>query len=490
MPFCVPQQWTAHSGFPKGLESSTAIIFTADHGESLGEHGEMTHGYFAYNATLHVPLMIASPGLKPGRAAGNASHIDILPTVCDALRVPKPAGLQGVSLWAAAQGKTAPIRPIYFEALTAYYNRGWAPLRGAIEGNSKFMDSPIPELYDLEKDFNEQHNLAGTAELGAHKKAFDELLKSQFSTEGAAAARKIDRDTSEKLRSLGYLASFQGPQKKTFTEADDLKTLLPFQNLWMQAMSAQYGGKPDEAIRMLKEIIGQRTDFDLAYTHLANLYKEKGRLSDTVDVLLEAYRNNPLSYRIMTSYGIALIDAGRNDEALDVLNKAAEIIDFDPEAWNYIGVAHWNKGGLNAALKAYEKALALDNNYAIVFNNLGSLHLSEYLKENRPQPLSEAVTNFRRSIELDPKYASAWNGLGAALKMSGDIEGALAAWKKAVELKPDFSYPLYNLGLILLSRGDKAQALVYLTKYKDGNYASLPLNERQRLDALIQKCKE
>jgi len=474
----------------KGLESGTTIVLTADHGESLGEHGEMTHGYFAYNATLHVPLIIASPGLKPGRAAGNASHIDIFPTVCDALRVPKPGGLQGVSLWAAAREKTAPARPVYFEALTAYYNRGWAPLRGCIEGNTKFIDSPIPELYDLGKDFNEQNNLAGEGGLDAHKKAFDELLKSQSSAGRAAAARKVDRDTSEKLRSLGYLASLQAPQKKTFTEADDLKTLLPFQNLWMQALSAYYGGKFDEAVRMLKEITTQRTDFDLAYTYLANLYKEKGRQGDAVDVLLEAFRNNPQSYRIMTSYGIALIDAGRNDEALDVLNKAVEIIDFDPEAWNYIGVAHWNKGELDAALKAYEKALAIDNNYAIVFNNLGSLHLSEFLKGKRPEPLSKAVADFRRAIELDPIYASAWNGLGAALKMSGDVDGALAAWKKAVELKPDFSYPLYNLGLILLSRGDKAQALVYLTKYKDGSYASLPFNERQKLDELIQKCRQ
>jgi Flp pilus assembly protein TadD len=74
--------------------------------------------------------------------------------------------------------------------------------------------------------------------------------------------------------------------------------------------------------------------------------------------------------------------------------------------------------------------------------------------------------------------------------MSGDVDGAVVAWRKAVELKPDFSYPLYNLGLILLTRGDKAQALVYFTKYKEGNYASLPLNDRQKLDALIQKCRE
>ncbi len=472
-----------------GFDSDTTIVLTADHGESLGEHGEMTHGYFAYNATLHVPLIIASPGLKPGRAAGNASHIDIFPTVCNALRLPKPAGLQGVSLWAAAQGKANPVLPIYFEALTAYYNRGWAPLRGYIEGNMKFMDSPIPELYDLENDFFEQNDLAGAEGLDAYKKVFDGLMKALSSEGGAGAARKVDRDTSEKLKSLGYLASFQVPQKRTFTAADDLKTLLPFQNLWGQAMRAYYGGKLDEALGMLREIIARRMDFDLAYIYLADLYKEKGLMNDAVNVLLEAYKHNPQSFRIMTSYGIALIDKGRNDDALEVLTKALGIVDFDPEVWNYVGVAHWNKGELEEALKAYEKALAIDKNYAIVFNNLGSLHVSEFLKGNRPGSLAQALASFRRAIELDPKYASAYNGLGAAMKMIGDADGAVAAWTKAVDLKPDFPYPLYNLGLTLLTRGDKARALIYFTRYKEGNYASLPLADRQKLDALILQCR-
>jgi arylsulfatase A-like enzyme/Tfp pilus assembly protein PilF len=474
----------------KKLEENTLIILTADHGESLGEHGEATHGYFAYNATLWVPLIISFPGLKPGRVEQDVSHIDIFPTACDLLRLPKPRSLQGISLLPLIQGKEVASRDIYFESLTAYCNRNWAPLRGFIEGNNKFMDSPLPELYDLGKDFNELNNLAEKASLDKYRATFEKLVKSQSSPQEAKAFQKMDRETQEKLRSLGYLASAQAPAKKNFTAKDDLKTLLPFHSKFLEATAIHQSGRAEEAIALLKEIVAERKDFDVAYTDLANYYKEQRKLKEAVEVLKEAYQNNPSSFRIISVYGIFLVDERRFDEAIEILKKALTLIDYDPEAWNYLGVAYWNKGNYDEALKAYEQALALDQNYPIVINNLGSLYLSIFLKTKQPDAHQRAVENFKKAIDLDPKYASAYNGLGAALKMGGDIDGAIDNWKKAVEIKPDFSFPLYNLGLAYLGKGDKAEALNYFTRYKEKFYDSLPPREKERLDALIQKCKE
>jgi Flp pilus assembly protein TadD len=227
----------------------------------------------------------------------------------------------------------------------------------------------------------------------------------------------------------------------------------------------------------------------LAYTYLANFYQEQRRPADAEAVLREAYANNPESFRIMTALGIIMIDNGRFDEAIGMLEKSLGIIDFDPESWNYLGVAYWNKGRYNEALEAYDKALSLDLNYPIVFNNRGSLYLSRYLKGRQAEDLAKAAADFRKSVELDPKYASAWNGLGVGLRQSGDADGAIAAWKKAVELKPDFGFALYNLGLGLLGRGDKAEALKYFIRYKDLAYAALPPQDRARLDELIRKCR-
>ncbi len=470
------------------LEDKTLIILTADHGESLGEHGEMTHGYFAYNATLWVPLIIFSPGMKSAQVTQNVSHIDIFPTVCDILGIEKPDSLQGSSLVPLMQGRPLSDRDIYFESLTAYYNRSWAPLRGYIEGSKKFIDSPLPELYDLEKDFHELNSLAQGTDLNKYKLNLEKLVKRQSSPQESEAQQKADKETQEKLRSLGYISSPQPVLKKDFTAKDDLKVLLPYHNKWMKAMVSHQNGKIDEGIALLKEIISERKDFDLAYTYLANYYKEQGKLREAVETLQAAYQNNPLSFRIITIYGIFLVDQGRYDEAIEILKKGLMLIDYDPEVWNYLGVAYWNKGSYHEALKAYERALALDWNYPIVFNNVGSLYLSIFLKNGQQDAFQKAIENFKKAIELDPGYASAYNGLGAALKMAGNIDGAIECWKKAVELKPDFGFPLYNLGLVYLARGEKSEALSYFNKYKEKFYSSLPQKEKEKLDDLIQKC--
>ncbi|HSA95538.1 MAG TPA: sulfatase-like hydrolase/transferase, partial [Acidobacteriota bacterium] len=442
-----------------GLEGRTAVVFTADHGESLGEHGESTHGYFAYNATLHVPLILAFPGVKPGRVEANSSHVDIFPTLCGLVGEKEPPGLQGRSLLPLIRGRNLPEKPIYFEALTAYYNRSWAPLRGFIRGPDKFMETPIPEVYDLANDFAEVNNLAGRVDLAPFRKAFAELVRAESSPLAEKAGQAMDRTTAEKLRSLGYLASPQKPTKKDFTAQDDLKTLYPYHNKWQKATAAYHAGRPEEGIALLREIIAERKDFHLAYTYLANFLQEQKRPAEAEAVLREALKNNPDSFRIMTALGIIMIDNRRYDEAIDLLQKSLTAIDFDPETWNYLGVAYWNTGRFDEASQAYERALSLDGNYAIVFNNRGSLRLSLFLKEQKPEELRQALEDFRKAVELDPKYASAWNGLGVGLRQSGEVDGAIEAWKKAVELKPDFGFALFNLGLALLGRGDRTEAL-------------------------------
>jgi len=398
-------------------------------------------------------------------------------------------GLQGRSLLPLIRGRSRPDRPIYFEALTAFYNRGWAPLRGYILGQVKFMESPIPEVYDLGKDPAELENLAPKTDLAKHRRTLADLMREEASPLADKAGQATDRATAEKLRSLGYLASPQKPAKKEFTAKDDLKTLLPYHAKWMQATLAYSAGRSTEGIRLLKEIVAERKDFDLAYTYLANFYQEQKRPADAEAVLREALASNPASFRINTALGIIMIDNGRFNEAVDLLNRSLASIDFDPETWNYLGVAYWNTGRFGEALEAYERALDLDANYAIVFNNRGSLFLSRFFKDKKPDDLSRAAADFRQAIELDPAYASAWNGLGITSSQAGDGTGAIAAWRKAVELKPDFGLALYNLGLGLLGRGDKAGALEAFNKYKDLFYTTLPARDRAKLDELIAKCR-
>jgi len=471
------------------LFDETLVVFTGDHGESLGEHGEPTHGYFAYNSTLWVPLIISFPGMKPGKVEQGVSHTDIFPTVCDVLQIEQPPFLQGASLLPVAQGEMLPKRVIYFESLYPYYSRGWAPLRGFIEGDQKFVDSPIPELYDLKKDFDESENLAPKENLNKHKKKLEELIKRLSFADKAAKRKKIDPEALRKLRSLGYVSSPQILEKKSFSEKDDLKVLLPYRIKLMDSVKAYHRRNFEEGILQLKEIIAERKDFDLAYAYLATLYKEQRKMKEAVEVLREGLKNNPSSYKIISTLGIMLVEAGQYEAAIEILKKGLASIDFDPELWNYLGMAYWSKGNYKSAHDAYQKVLSLDKNYPFVFNNLGALYLSQFLSSKKESDLEKAIWNFQKAIELDPDYASAYNGLGSAYGQAGDIDAAIRCWKKAVELKPDFPFPLYNLGLSYLAKKDKSKALKFFNRYKKVKYHYLSAKEKQKLDVLIQKCQ-
>ncbi|NQT79944.1 MAG: sulfatase-like hydrolase/transferase [Candidatus Aminicenantes bacterium] len=473
-----------------GLFENTLIIFTGDHGEALGQHGEPTHGYFAYNATLWIPLIIYFPGGQPGEVNHEVCHTDIFPTVCDTLGIEKPSFLQGVSLMSAAKGKKLPKRVIYFESLYPFYSRGWAPLIGFIEGSQKFFDSPIPELFDLEQDFDELENLAPQKKLGKYKAKLEKIIKQQSYAGKTAGRQKIDREALEKLRSLGYVSNPQVSRKQSFSQKDDLKTLLPYQVKLMNSMKAYHGGDIMTGVRLLSEVIEERKDFDQAYSYLATLYKELGKLEEAIKTLKEGLENNPSSNKLISSYGIFLIEVGEYDAAVEILKKGLDCIDYDPELWNYLGVAYWSKGDFQNAVEAYQKALILDNNYPIVFNNLGSLYLSKALKSKKAGDLKSAIHNFQKAIELDPGYSSAYNGLGSAYGETGDMDAAINCWEKAVELNSDYSFPLYNLGLAYLAKGNKSKALEFLKRYKTASYTRISEKEKEKLNSLIQQCQQ
>jgi arylsulfatase A-like enzyme len=144
-------------------DADTLVVLTADHGESLGEHGEMTHGLFAYEGTLRVPLVLFQRGaFTPHVVAAPVRHVDILPTILDAVGAPLPSAIDGRSLLALASGAAAEPTATYFESLSASLNRGWAPLYGVSRDSLKYIDLPIPELYDLAADPAESRDLAAS----------------------------------------------------------------------------------------------------------------------------------------------------------------------------------------------------------------------------------------------------------------------------------------------------------------------------------------
>ena len=474
------------------LEEKTLVVFTADHGESLGEHGEKTHGCFAYNSTIWIPLLIRIPGAMPDAVHHDVSHIDIFPTVCDVLKIEKPPLLQGISLASFVEGKKVQPRTIYFESLSPYYNFGWGPIRGIIRDNKKYIDSPIPELYDLEKDFGEMNNRARQSELDAYRKMLSQIMANQESSDSLGAEKGADKKTLEKLKSLGYIGSYPGVRKKKFSPQDDAKVLLPYHYKSEEALELKEKGRSSEGIELLKEVITEIKTVSKAYSNLAAIYRSQGKLDDAIQVLRMGHEFIPDSYMIFSGYLGYLSEAGRWDEILSVFEASAfKQLEFDPYVWDLAGQAYLQMGDLENALLFCGRAAAIDGNYAVSYSNLGSIHFKMFNATRDPGELSKAAFNFAKALGIDPGVISAHDGLGLIHMYRGNYDEAIHHLETALELQPSLDHAFYNLGIAHLRNGNREGALFYLNQFKNTpSYNRFSQEEKTMLEKYIDECKD
>ena len=182
----------------------TLVIVASDHGESLGDHGEDGHGILVYQSTLHVPLIMRVPGLAPRRVADVIRLADVMPTVLDLLHVAGPL-VDGVSLAAMMTGRTKHVDlDAYSES--AYPRRfGWSELQALRAGRYKFINAPRPELYDLEVDPGEQHNIVDDRRALASIMAARVGSFAASGPLGAPVESGLDAETASRLAALGYV---------------------------------------------------------------------------------------------------------------------------------------------------------------------------------------------------------------------------------------------------------------------------------------------
>ena len=473
------------------LFRQTFVVLTGDHGESLGEHGEETHGYFAYNSTLHIPLIIAGPEAGKKSVGDLVGHVDIVPTICAAAGVAAPSWAEGLSLFPLMRGDRFPDRTLYFESLYPFYSRGWAPIRGLLRKGEKFIESPIPEYYDLKKDYNETKNLLQEIKLESYRAELKSLMEEKTPSSAPKKTQpQVDGRALAKLKSLGYISGSGPSADRKFGQKHDVKRLLPYHNKAVAALREFQAGHMLKAVDMLKEILTERDDIDIAYSNLASIYRGMGRLGDAIEVARLGMNNLPESYEVFSILVNYLIAAGLNDEAIALIEgKSIHAAASDPELWNFLGVARSRKGEFDAALKAFAKSLSLDPDYPVAYMNRGLAHIGRSKKEKKDVYLDLAIDDFRSAIRLNPEMSSAYNGLGVALIESGFIDEATRSWEKALELNPQSIQTHYNLGMALLDQGKKTDALGHLETYKEKAGPFLSPQEREKLDEAIAKCR-
>ena len=400
-----------------GLYQNTVIVLSGDHGESLGEHGEKTHGFFIYNVTMHVPLIIHLPGKSTTQTVDDpVSLVDLMPTVLAATGLDIPSQVQGRSLVPALRGeKIDQDRTLYGETFLPRLHFNWSELRGAENAKYHFIDAPRPELYDLTKDPGELRNLF------PEKKAVAEEMRAKLAglireySAGKELAEKTGLDPAlmERLKSLGY-AGFSGGGDPTITNRDlpDPKDRIVTYELISDAIADSQHGRYQESIEKLKAAIKTEPQSVPAhYLQGLNYYRSK-MFSESVNELQKAVQLSPDYSLAVFNLGMAQAHAGQIDDAIATLRRALQLDSTNFEAAYNLGVAYIQKKELQPAVEAFQRSIAINPDLARSHQALGETLM--YLDR-----LDEAIAELRKAVELAPQEPAMHRALAQALAAKG-----------------------------------------------------------------------
>jgi arylsulfatase A-like enzyme/Flp pilus assembly protein TadD len=445
-----------------GALARTVVIVTADHGESLGEHGESTHGLFTYDATMRVPLFVAGPQLGSGRHEAAAGHIDLVPTVLDVLGLPPDTTLPGRSLRLAATGD-ADTRPIYLEAMDGWLTAGAAPAVAIVEDGWKLVATPIPELYDLAADPGETRNAIAGSPARARRLRAD--LPALAAGAGTAARVAVTPEVEARLRSLGYASGGARQAPAAFAESDDPKRVLP---LYERFLGILAGGGRDLA--GLQAIVEVRPSFDAARLAAAAILIETGRAAAAVAMLEPAAAAPGGSLSLRERLGAAHLAAGRPDRAAAVLDRVVAEGAASADAWNALGVARAQLGRHSESQLAFAEAVRLAPGAARIALNRAVARLQSGDR-------TAAATDVAELVRTHPQFGDGWKLLATLRHESGDRAGAVEAWQRTLALDAADFDVWFNVAVTLRDLGRVEQARAAARRFRDG--APRPAYDRE-----------
>lgn len=383
-----------------GLYDSALIAVMADHGESLGAHGENTHGVFLYDETLHVPLLIKLPTDKASgkRVDTRVGLVDVAPTILREAGLPIAKEMQGEPLQPMFQaGKAVEDRPAYAETEYPHRAFNWSSLRALRTGRYLFIQAPERELYNQSSDPEAKRNLANES------KAVADTLASQVDAFRAKTSQtlvdlaKPDAEQAQKLAALGYVggADASAAHEEKLMTGEDPKKKIEISNLLHDAMFDVEDARYQEALPLLKRVLAEQPEMPVANMQ----------------------------------YGMAQARLKNYADALPALQKGVKLLPDNGMGHYELGLAMFETGDWKGAAPEFEAAVAKAPRWTDAHFSLAAVYA-------RIDRVPEAMKELDTTLQLEPDHYRANLLRGRILSLQQNPQEALPNLEKAVQVQP------------------------------------------------------
>ena len=443
--------------------ANTVIVVVGDHGESLGEHGEQQHGFFVYDASVRIPLIIGGPRVPTRVVPDQVRIVDVMPTILELVGVEAPAAVQGVSLMPLGRGERQDLLG-FSETWYPRYHYGWSELTAVRDGRYKFIAAPRRELYDTKADPGELHDVATSNPrvADALERALAEMTAKLAVVATPQQPRPVEPEVEERLRSLGYVAATVSRATLADRVRGDPKDKIGLYNLLKRAAQDSVGGQLEEGIAKVRDVLAADPDVIEAHTMLGNMNVKAHRLPDAIAAYQKALAIDPEHEGAAWSLALAYRDAGKLDEARAGFERVRHLNPRDARPLYQLAGLSVQRGDFAGAAATLEEGLKLGGDRSAFLVKLGEARLE--LKQ-----LDAAQAALLDAIKLKPTQSMAHYDLGLIYEARGQWQDAVAAYETEIALSPKLYQPHFNLAKLLSRDGRAAEAVTHFRAAVDRN---------------------
>jgi len=425
------------------LYDRTMIVLLSDHGESLGDHGEKEHGFFVYNSTVHVPLIVKPPagsGIRPGRASRPVETTAVAPALLASAGIKDGIERQFNSRELLGT-ETEKQDSGYSETSYPLNSFGWSPLHALETSRYHYIEAPQPELYDLTSDPAEKTNIITSqgATAAVLKEKLHSIMQHNPYNSPAGGNSNLSPDALEKLRALGYVA-YHSPVSPEALAAGlpDPKTKLEEFNSILAAEDAFHANDFDKGTQLLANVREQDPKMYIVPFMLGEAGLAMKDWPEAETEFRKCLDLNPNFDQAMTGLSRALLYQNKDDEAKQWARNALKYNSENYRALYQLGFVE-AKTDKQAAIADYEKAVSIQGNFAPLQRDLGLLYYQQ-------QNYAEAAKHLAKAAELGMNEARLYNFLGISYDRTGHLSKAIKSYLEAIQLDEGLAEAHLNLG--------------------------------------------